>query len=262
MRCIKTPSSHKHTGSGKLWYSLECKEFPILTIVWEFKVFQVFTVFVVFCHFCALLSLFLFSFSICLRLSLCRDFFCYVCSSCYGGLLQLFSICDIIFHPLYLTRSLVFYIGVVHSIRRRCPLRGVTMPFFFRVWYRIPTWTVCPFILFNLTYSPFRSFHTQWDSFRCSLFLSLSLSLQFIRSFGVLKPNCASEYSISRAHTMYTILSFSMGVCGIAPARSLLFSFSTWRLAMRCDSLSLSPIFLSLCFCVAWNGWYDCKCNE
>ena len=263
MPCIKTPSSHEHAGSGKFWYSLVCKEFPILTIVWELKVFQVFTVFVVFCHFCALLSLFLFSFSICLRLSLPWLFL--LCL-----LFMLRGCCCSFFYLRHYFSSSVFN-SFACILCWCCPFHSSSSlssswcddAIFFGCDTEYLLELCVP--LFCLTWRIHHSDHFIHNEIlfdALSLSLSVALSLQLIRSFGVWKPNCASEYSISRARPMYTILSFSMGVCGMAPARSLLFSFSTWRLAMRCDSLSLSPFFLSLCFCVAWNGWYDCKCNE
>lgn len=175
MPCIKTASSsHEQCRQWQIfWYSLRMHGiFHFDDCTREFKVFQVLHCFR--CLLPLLCVIIIISRPCPLTLALassvrCLDFLCCVCSSRCGH--AAFSICNIIFHPLYLTLLLVYFmlVGVCpfHCCRCpspcRCHFSGVIPKYLLEL--------CVPFILFNLTYSPFRSFHTHNEilSSLCSL---------------------------------------------------------------------------------------------
>lgn len=136
------PSSFEHADRGNFHiHSLVCMEFSILVIVWEYEVFQTVhcTVRVVFYHF--------YMFVIIIISLFVHRLFCYaICSSRYD--------CSFFYLQQYFSSSsyltlLGSVLCFVHSAVR-CPL--LLLQFFgYCCW--IPT-------SFNLTNSPFRSFHT------------------------------------------------------------------------------------------------------
>lgn len=132
-------------------YSFVCKEFPILMIVREFKVFQI-----------ALLMLSLQLVCMCVIIIISSHFFhcflCTVCTPCYG--------CSFFYLRHYFSFSVFNSFGLRFMF---CPFRW-RYPFQLLSFFgccRIPTWTVFP--LFSLTWRIHHSDHfIKWDSFLCS----------------------------------------------------------------------------------------------